>query len=117
MRGIFSEQKGRRFVETLREKFIGLNYLIIHRGSEIPWDTIPRGMGIIVAVFSEIRAWKGGASPWLLRQIKCLSDRAVLFISFGSPYLLEGLTPKILAYWDSEPAQESVASLLLRLLK
>ncbi|MEW6674694.1 MAG: glycoside hydrolase family 3 N-terminal domain-containing protein [Nitrospirota bacterium] len=108
-------EKGRRFVESLREKFIGLNYLIIPHGSEIPWDAIPGDMRIIVAVFSEIRAWKGGASPWLLRQIKYLSDRAVLFISFGSPYLLEGLTPKILAYWDSESAQESVASLLLRL--
>jgi hypothetical protein len=69
---------------------------------------------MIVAVFSETRAWKGGASGWLTRQIARFEKCADLYISFGSPYLLggPGRVPRICAFWDADPAQDAMAGVL-----
>ncbi len=69
---------------------------------------------LIVAIFSETKAWKGGASTWLFTMIRSLTLTADLFISFGSPYLLGGIgkTPCLYAYWDAEQPQEAIAGLL-----
>ncbi len=69
---------------------------------------------MIVVLFSETRAWKGGASNWLFSMIKHFRRRADLFISFGSPYVLGGIetTPCLYAYWDTEQPQKAVAELL-----
>jgi len=46
--------------------------------------------------------------------IRSFRLRADLFVSFGSPYLLEGIgkTPCLYAYWDAEQPQETIAELL-----
>ncbi len=103
--------KGRVFAERLGEKFSDFRAQVYSSSSEIQ-ESIPSKTSVIVAVFSSIKAWKGGASPWLLQSIKKLEDRAEVFISFGSPYLLNGIrgdTTKIYAYWDSDIAQRAVA--------
>ncbi len=105
------EWKGRVFAERLGEKFSDFRAQVYSSSSEIQ-ESIPSKTSVIVAVFSSIKAWKGGASPWLLQSIKKLEDRAEVFISFGSPYLLNGIrgdTTKIYAYWDSDIAQRAVA--------
>ncbi|MEK7290153.1 MAG: hypothetical protein AAB422_07530, partial [Planctomycetota bacterium] len=71
----------------------------------------------IVAVFSGIRAWKGGPSPWLLKCITELKDKAEIFVSFGSPYLLDrggNDATRIYAYWDSEAAQKAAAEIIIK---
>jgi len=107
------------FINRLREGLPGLKYRIMRPGSETHKTDLPDGQPVIVAVFSETKAWKGGASGWLFENISCLEDKADLFISFGSPYLLDPLarTSKIYAYSDDESAQEAVAELLLKKMK
>ena len=116
-------EKGRVFAEKLKEKFPDLKLQIINRSSKIQKLTPPDNAFVIVAIFSETKAWKGGPSPWLLKCIKKLEEIAEIFISFGSPYILPTPTPlpqgegargrgaKIYAYWDSESAQKAVAEL------
>ncbi len=72
---------------------------------------------LIVAIFSETKAWKGGASNWLYNMLGSLRSKADLFVSFGSPYLLDGIEkiPCLYAYWDSLQSQEAVAEFLLNI--
>jgi hypothetical protein len=106
---------GNVLAEKLKGKFPDLKLQIIKRDSEIQKVIFPDNSFAIVAVFSSIRAWKGGASPWLLKCIAELKDKAEIFISFGSPYLIDGVgnnTTKIYAYWASDAAQKAVAEML-----
>jgi hypothetical protein len=42
-----------------------------------------------------------------------MQNRADLFVSFGSPYLLDNIKgAKIFAYWDSDSAQRAVAGII-----
>ncbi|MFA4827774.1 MAG: glycoside hydrolase family 3 N-terminal domain-containing protein [Thermodesulfovibrionales bacterium] len=84
-------EKGRILAERLKEKFPDLKLQILHNGSDTQKLIIPEKTSAIVAVFSGIKAWKGGPSPWLLKCIKELEDKADIFISFGSPYILDGI--------------------------
>jgi beta-glucosidase-like glycosyl hydrolase len=72
---------------------------------------------IIVAVFSDVRAWKGGTGEWIKGAIKMLKDRASVLVSFGSPYLL-GSVPndklKIYAYSGSDDAQKAVSEIIVK---
>jgi beta-glucosidase-like glycosyl hydrolase len=98
-------------------------HLRFKTGDEILLRNIS-GRQIIVAIFSGIKAWKGGASSWLLKSLKKLEGKADVFISFGSPYILPSPNPlpqgegargratKIYAYWDSDAAQKAVAEIL-----
>ncbi|NCO83824.1 MAG: hypothetical protein COZ31_10615 [Nitrospirae bacterium CG_4_10_14_3_um_filter_44_29] len=109
---------GNVLAEKLKGKFPDLKLQIIKRDSEIQKVIFPDNSFAIVAVFSGIRAWKGGASPWLLKSIKRLERRADIIISFGSPYLIDriGTVPavKIYAYWDSEAAQKAAAEVIMQ---
>ncbi|MCG2813589.1 MAG: hypothetical protein L6245_02805 [Thermodesulfovibrionales bacterium] len=68
---------------------------IIKHDSEIQKVIFPDNSFAIVAVFSGIRAWKGGSSPWLLKSITDLKDKAEIFVSFGSPYLIDNIRDRI----------------------
>jgi hypothetical protein len=69
---------------------------------------------MVIAIFSETKAWKGGASAWLHKQAAMLRQNADLYVSFGSPYLLNNLgkVPRICAFWDTDQAQEAVTAVL-----
>jgi beta-N-acetylhexosaminidase/beta-glucosidase len=85
-------------------------------GDEIMPEAIPQGHDVVVAVFSPIRAWKGGTSPWLRACLRAVEHRADVFISFGNPHILDGVgagATKIYAHWAAACAQESVARRLL----
>ena len=106
-------------------------YLHFRQGEDLKSGGVLKDRELIVAVFSSIRAWKGGASPWLLKCITELKDKAEIFISFGSPYIIDNISDrigdcprftdrakrsrrigtvpvvKIYAYWDSEAAQKA----------
>ncbi len=73
---------------------------------------------LIIAVFSETKAWKGGPGSWLSSAIRSLKGRADLFVSFGSPYILDGAgkTPCLYAYWGDLQPQKAVAERLTGLL-
>jgi beta-glucosidase-like glycosyl hydrolase len=108
-----SQEKGLPFIRRMREGFPSLGHLALRSGPE----QLPRMRGeVIVAVFSEIRGWKGGTPPWVKRTVRELRERAEIFISFGSRHLIEGAGPKtrIHAWWDSEHAQGATAEMLLR---
>lgn len=139
--GFDKREEWKRLVlaKSLKKKFPDLKFKIAKKDSEFREITFPENAFVIVAIFSKIRAWKGGPSSWLLRAMKRLEERVDVFISFGSPYLLDAIekkpdtTPfnspltkgdlggcrigtvpavKIYAYWDSESAQKAVAELL-----
>ncbi|MEW6109517.1 MAG: glycoside hydrolase family 3 N-terminal domain-containing protein [Nitrospirota bacterium] len=103
--------KGHVFAERLGSNFPGLKLQILRRGSRTRSISFPSGSFVIVAIFSETKAWKGGASVWVRRKISSLKDRADLFVSFGSPYLLDNTVSaaKMFVYWDSGSAQEAAA--------
>ncbi|MFZ3123454.1 MAG: glycoside hydrolase family 3 N-terminal domain-containing protein [Thermodesulfovibrionales bacterium] len=108
---------GNVLAEKLKGKFPDLKLQIIKHDSEIQKVIFPDNSFAIVAVFSGIRAWKGGPSPWLLKCITELKDKAKIFVSFGSPYLLDRVgndTARIYAYWDSEAAQKAVAEVIMQ---
>ena len=83
------DKKGKFFYEKLKQGFPNLKSKIIKRSSEIQRIHLPENTFVIVAIFSETKAWKGGASNWVQKKISHLQDRSDLFVSFGSPYLLE----------------------------
>lgn len=72
---------------------------------------------LIVAVFSEARAWKGGAASWLRETIKALAPRTRAYACFGPDGLLADATaPVLLVSWGSEMAQQEAANELRRII-
>ena len=110
------EAKGGTFTRSMAKCFPGTRTITLRPG---PHRTaIRKGPDefMIIAIFSETKAWKGGASAWLHRQAAMLRQDADLYISFGSPYLLDSLgkVPWICAFWDIDQAQEAVTAVLKR---
>jgi beta-glucosidase-like glycosyl hydrolase len=107
------QSKGTVLARTLKEKIPSVKILIIRKGAEVEKIKISDDAFVVAAVFSETKGWKGGASSWLYRQIACVQKRADLFVSFGSPYLLDNINvATMFAYWDSESAQMAVARII-----
>jgi beta-N-acetylhexosaminidase len=104
--------RGRPFAARLRKDFPLIEVRALAAGDTRRTGAMPHGRFVIVAVFSETRAWKGGSSTRLKRRLSSLRKRADLIVSFGSPYLLQemGKVPRIFAYWDAEDAQEAAAA-------
>lgn len=120
---LFPPEKGRAFAERLKKYFPGIGLRILSCVSGNQEITLPDEACVIVAIFCETKAWKGGASGWLHDKIASLENSADLFVSFGSPYLLDDVhcrpavasrksVAKIFAYWDAVPAQEAAAGLI-----
>ncbi len=111
-----NEDKGNALRLGLKRGIKGLQCRIISRKSKDKRLFLPEDVPIIVAIFSETKGWKGGAGSWLYEALSQLKDRAELFISFGSPYLLDKITgrAKIPAFWDADSAQEAVARIILK---
>lgn len=106
---------GNVLAKSLKKKFPDLKLQIIKHDSEIQRIIFSDSAFVVVAVFSGIKAWKGGPTNWLMKAMKKLERRTNVFISFGSPYLfndLKGDGAKIYAYWDSDIAQRAVAELI-----
>lgn len=106
-------EKGTAFIERIKKVFPSAGHLTVRDGSqELP----PLRGEIIVAVFSDVRGWKGGAASWIKGAVRELRDRAEIFVSFGSPYLIDGAGPKtgIHAWWGSEDAQRAAAEIVLK---
>lgn len=107
-------EKDEHFVDALKQRYAGFQYLSIFPGDDIPWSAIPQDHDLIVSVFSQVKAWKCQTAAWLQRAVDNLDGRAKIFISFGNPYVLRNVrnTPRIYAYWDSRSAQKAVAEKL-----
>lgn len=112
------DKKGKVFYENLKQGFPHLKLKIIRRNSGTQRILFPENAFVIIAIFSETKAWKGGTSGWVQKKISYLQDRADLFVSFGSPYLLNEIkkSAKIIAYWDSESVQQAVADIIIKKL-
>jgi beta-glucosidase-like glycosyl hydrolase len=112
-------ERGEVFVQRMEEMAPDLRIATLRRDSRARDINIPGDAFVVVAVFSDTRAWKGGATDWLRRRMNEVRRRAGLFISFGSPYLLDSVGPaaKVFAYWDADEAQEAVADFLSARLK
>jgi len=109
------QSKGIVLARTLKEKIPSVKIRIISKGAEVEKIKISDDAFVVAAIFSETKAWKGGTSSWLCRQIACVQQRADLFVSFGSPYLLDNIdVATIFAYWDSESAQRAVARMITK---
>ncbi|MDA8433402.1 MAG: hypothetical protein M0Z60_10640 [Nitrospiraceae bacterium] len=102
-------------VRELRKGLAGLKVIRLTRSSGTERFPQAEGLQVVAAIFSETRGWKGGAGNWLHDALSRLAGRGKIFISFGSPYLLDGIegAATLFAYWDSPFTQEAVARLLL----
>lgn len=96
--------------ETLARE-MGLEARTIHTEDELAGFSRPEG-DVILAVFSSIRAYKGGAASWLQNAQKKLKPDVC--IAFGPPALLEHQISKvrITAWWDGAAAQKAVAEVV-----
>ncbi len=110
------QEKGSFFIQAMKKSFPDFGHMAIVQGDEIPWSQIPKDCDLLVAVFSQIRAWKGRTGAWLPNVIGALGEKTGTFISFGNPYVLRNVSgaPRIFAYWDARPAQKAVAEKLIR---
>ncbi len=111
-----AEEKGGDFVRALKEQYPVNRVVRLMRGHRLPTVRKRPEECLILAVFSDTRAWKGGASSWLRRQILRRRTDADILISFGSPYLLKGLesVPLIRAYGDASEVQNAAVQALAR---
>ena len=112
------EEKGDVFAHAMERQIPGMRVFRLAPGSGPVRINKKEHEFMIIALFSETRAWKGGASSWLFRKLSSFRTQTDLVISFGSPYLLRdiGKVPGILVYWHAEQAQRAVAELLKKLL-
>lgn len=110
------------FADEMKRHLAGLRHCEVLPDSDIPLHAVEPDSDVIVAVFSEVKAWKKGAGKWLLEILEKLKNRTRVIVSFGNPYVLRGLslpgrTGKIYAYWSSETAHKAVAERLTDLLR
>ena len=110
------DEKGRLFEERLKTGIPDLRTEVINKATSAKKIRLSDDSSVIVAIFSETKAWKGGAGTWLYKKISNLEGKADIFVSFGSPYILDSIKKgiKIFAYWDSEEAQEAAAERILK---
>ena len=90
---LLNDEEGKRgssFEASLRAHFPSLRTEVMTPGRKGNCR-IPPERFVIVAIFSETRAWKGGTSDWLMNTLMSLRDKADLLVSFGSPYILRGM--------------------------
>ena len=111
------QRKGLALARELKKNVPSLKTRILRQGEDIRQLKVPDTSFVVAAVFSETKAWKGGASSWLYQQIAVIKNRAGLLVSFGSPYLFTQVkgrlnAAKIFAFWDSDPAQRAVAKII-----
>lgn len=114
-----AEEKGMAFRRRLRANLTNAEFRILRRNSKPRTIRSPEGTSTIVAVFSETRAWKGGASEWLHKRLSEMANGADLLVSFGSPYLLPHIkgVARMYAFWDDRTAQEAAADIIAKRLK
>lgn len=101
------------FVEGIKKEFPEIKHIMAKSGASVELER--EDMDIIVAVFSSVKAWKGGSAEWLRETLKSLAVKSKLLVSFGNPYVFYGIgdnRPRILAYWPHESAQKAVADLI-----
>jgi beta-glucosidase-like glycosyl hydrolase len=112
------EKKGTAFRKRLRANLRDVEFRTLKKWSRIRRIRPPEGVFTVVAIFSETRAWKGGASSWLHDTLSDMAGTADLLISFGSPYLLPHLegTARMYAFWDDRIAQEAAADIISKKL-
>jgi len=110
--------KGRAFGRIMKKSLPDMRVFEFGPGDRAQGIRKQDDESMIVAIFSETKAWKGGASTWLFTVIRSLRPVADVFVSFGNPNILDGLgsTPRVYAYWDAEQPQEAVAGLIRRAL-
>jgi len=78
---------------------------------------MPKGADVVVAVFSEPKAWKGETGKWIRKRVRELAGVARLFVAFGNPYTLREISEdstKAFAYWTSPEAQRAMAERVLK---
>lgn len=106
-----SEEKGRELARAL-----GWRHAYLPAGAAPSSVTIPKGCDLVVAAFSTIKAWKKDTTAWIKENVRRLSGTARVFISFGSPYILDDVgngPARLYAYWGSPEAQRALANRLL----
>lgn len=110
------------FADEMKKYYPLLQYCEVPPGGDIPWHLIPPDFDVVVAVFSEVKAWKGGMSKWLIKILGLFGNRVRVFISFGNPYILRhanvhGDAQKICAFWNSAITHKAVAERLTCLIR
>jgi beta-glucosidase-like glycosyl hydrolase len=76
---------------------------------------IPEGADVVVAVFSEPKAWKGGTVKWIRKRVRELTGTAETFVAFGNPYTVGELGEEHIrayAFWTAPEAQRAMAERL-----
>lgn len=92
------------FITWFKESY-GEGRILFLNEPVISRNRIPEGAGLVVSVFSEVRAWKE-KSLYFSNLLNKLDKKVEVFLSFGNPYILSKIeSPAIFAYSTSEDAQ------------
>lgn len=105
-------EKGMTFLSALKQRYPRIRHCSVQPGEYLQLHKIPPDSGLIIAIFSEVRAWKGGTSLWLRKCLNEVKDSASVFVSFGNPYILHninGAAAKVFAFCDYDAVQKEVA--------
>jgi beta-glucosidase-like glycosyl hydrolase len=106
------EEDGSEFIAALGRKYPRIGHRTVTDNDDLD---IPSGADLIIAVFSPVRAFKGGIPSWLSKALRTLGEKARVAVSFGSPHLLGDVskdTPSICAWWGDREAQIAVADII-----
>lgn len=107
-------EDGSKFVDALRARHPSLGHRLIAEDTES--IEVPEGTDVIVAVFSKIKAFKGGSAPWMEKALHSIEGKISVAVSFGSPHLIASLEegiPKIYAWWGTDAAQLEAAIIFI----
>jgi beta-glucosidase-like glycosyl hydrolase len=102
------EERGEAFLAGLRKRYPSLRHRRASAGRDL--GPMPVEGDIIVAVFSSVRAYKGGPAPWIGKALLGLKGKVHTLASFGSPHLIDAFgADRLYAYWNSQWAEEDAA--------
>jgi beta-glucosidase-like glycosyl hydrolase len=109
-------EKGTAFFEEMEKEFPSLRHVSINARWQAESLILPEESELIVCVFSSVKAYKGGTAQWIMETLEVFQERNAILISFGSPYLIDGLEDclGVYAWCDSETAQIAAAKALCR---
>jgi len=110
------DEAGAPFINALKQHYPDLGHQTLSESSSGVQTAVPDGADLVVAIYSKIRAFKGGTAPWIEEALKNIPGRVRAAVSFGNPYALTFLGTDIfmvLAWWDAEVSQLAAANKLL----
>ncbi len=109
-------EDGSVFIEALRARYPSMGHRQVFGRAD--FGELPPDAELVVAVFSAVKAFKGGTATWIREALASLCGRTKVAVIFGAPQLIVSLgcgetVARIYCWWGAESAQLEAASILL----